>query len=160
MTYRLLPFALSCALLVSACAADPEQVALEMYMEEGEEIGTELSEIGGKFETLINVQGDMLAWTQAEKDELNNVASTIDQLLERANAMTPPAILQGVHPMLIEAIEEMTMAIDGIVLIANNPSKATERLAQEIEQHGTNAEKLADDYVAKLESAIAEAYPD
>lgn len=120
----------------------------------------ELSEVGTKFETLVNVQGNMLAWTPAEKEEMRTVTETVNALSVRAQAMTVPAVLESTHPLLIEAIGEMKQAIDGVAAIAEDPSKATDQFATDIEAHATKGEELADQYVASMEAALAAEYPE
>jgi hypothetical protein len=151
--------AITCSVFLSACA-DPELTALETYLAEGEEIGMEMSEAGTRFETLMNVQANVLAWTQAEKDELVGILQEFEGLEDRAQAMTPPAILQDVHPILIEAIQEMKLSVQGVADIAANPSQATAAKAAELEAHATKGEELGNEYLMKLEAAIGEEYPE
>lgn len=151
---------LSALLLLSACASDPERSALETYLSEGEEIAQEMSDVGTRFETLMNVQANILSWTPDEKTELQAVVSTLDSLSERSKDVSVPVILADVHPLLTEALEEMGASVDGVASVANDPSKATVRLSEDIAAHATNGERLATEYVEKLEAAVRAAYPD
>jgi hypothetical protein len=160
MKSHLLPALLFSVLTLSACTPDPEQVALEEYLEDAEVIGDQMAEMGTKFETFINVQGNMLAWSDAEEQELDTVHSAFLQMETDAKALIAPAILEDVHPLLIESIQEMRMAVEGVLKIAQNPALASNRLANEIEVHGTKGEELGTQYVEEMEAAIAAAYPD
>ncbi len=160
MNTRFIPVIALSVLMVSACAPDPEQVALEQYLEKAEVIGDQMIEMGTKFETLMNVQGDVLAWSDAEELELDTVHTAFLQMETDAKAMVAPAILADIHPLLIESIQEMRMAIEGVLKIAQNPALASNRLAAEIEDHGTKGEALGTQYVEEMEAAIAEAYPE
>lgn len=159
MTTRLLPLVLSAFVLLSACS-DPDRAAVEEYLSEGEDIGTELSDAGTQFSTLMNVQANIGSWTEAEKAELQAVATRMKDLAERAEDMNVPSILSDAHPHLVSSIEEMNLAVQGIVDIANDPSKITEKAAEILDEHGTKAEQYGNDYVTKMQSTIAEKYPD
>ncbi|UPA22858.1 hypothetical protein K8942_01435 [Candidatus Peribacteria bacterium] len=159
MTTRLLPLVLSAFVLLSACS-DADRAAVEEYLSEGEDIGTELSDAGTQFSTLMNVQANIGSWTEAEKAELQAVATRMKDLAERAEDMNVPSILSDAHPHLVSSIEEMNLAVQGIVDIANDPSKITEKAAEILDEHGTKAEQYGNDYVTKMQSTIAEKYPD
>lgn len=160
MNARLLPFLFVSALLVSACAPDPEQVALEEYLSHAETLGDQMVEMGTKFETLMNVQGNVLAWSDAEEMELDDVHTSLLQMEANAKAMVSPAILANVHPLLIASIQEMRMAVEGVLKIAQNSALASNKLAAEIETHGVKGEELGTQYVEEMEAAIAAEYPE
>jgi len=160
MRSRLAPLAVGSLLFLSACSSDPERTALETYLSEGEEIAQEMSDVGTRFETLMNVQANILSWTPDEKTELQAVVSTLDSLSERSKDVSVPEILADVHPLLTEALEEMGASVDGVASVANDPSKATVELSEDIAEHATNGERLATEYVEKLETAVRGAYPD
>jgi hypothetical protein len=159
-TRLLLPFIAFSTLAISACTPDPEQVALEQYLGEAEVLGEQMSEMGTKFETLMNVQGDVLAWSDAEEQELDTVHSAFLQMETDAKEMTTPVILEDIHPLLIESIQEMRMAVEGVLKIAQNPALASNKLANEIEAHGVKGEELGTQYAEEMEAAIAAAYPE
>lgn len=160
MTSRLLPALFVSALMLCACAPDPEQVALEEYLESADSMGDKMVEMGTKFETLMNVQGDMLSWSDAEEMELDAVHTAMLQMEADAKVMTPPAILTDVHPLLIGSIQEMRMAIEGVLKIAQDPAIASNKLAAAIEAHGIKGEELGTQYAEEMEAAIAAAYPE
>ncbi len=160
MTSRFLPALFVSLLTLCACAPDPEQVALEAYLEDAEVLGDQMVEMGTKFETLMNVQRDVLAWSDAEEQELDTVHTAFLQMEADAKLMTPPAILVDVHPLLIESIQEMRMAVEGVLKIAQNPALASNKLAAEIEAHGTKGDELGTQYVEEMDAAITAAYPD
>lgn len=160
MNYRLLPFTILSALLVAGCSPDPEQVALEAYLSDADELGTQMVEMGTKFETLMNVKADILAWTDAEEEEMDTVHTAFLSMEADAKAMTPPAILIDVHPLLVESIQEMRMAVEGVLKIAQNPALASNKRAAEIEAHATKGEELGTEYTEQMEAGITAAYPD
>ncbi len=159
MNTRLSLIALS-VLAFSACTPDPEVVALEQYLTDAEAIGDSMMEMGTKFETLMNVQGDTFAWTDAEEQELDAVHTSLIEMEADAEAMVAPAILSDIHPLLIESIQEMRMAVEGVLRIAQNPAIASIRTVTEIETHATNGEALGTQYAEELEAAIAAEYPE
>jgi hypothetical protein len=115
-----------------------------------------MSEMGTKFETLMNVQGNVLAWTDAEKQEMKTVQETMDALQQRAQAMEVPARLADVHPLLLQSIAEMKAAIDGIGSVATNPSVATSDLVDTVQAHMTKAEALSDQFGEKLQAVLTD----
>lgn len=155
-----LPLLVSTMVLLSACTGSSERAALEEYLEQGEEIGIELSDAGTQFGTLMNVQADIGSWTEAEKAELQAVATRMKDLADRAASMDTPALLADAHPHLISSIEEMNLAVQGIVDIANDPSQISEKAAEILEEHGTKAGQYGDEYVQKMQETIGEKYPD
>jgi ABC-type transporter Mla subunit MlaD len=159
-TTHLLAVTLSGVFFLGACAPDAQEVLLENYLTQAEEIGNELVEAGAKFETLMNVQNDALEWSEAEKDELKAIVEAFDALTAKVEFMSVPDILSDIHPLLVEGIGEMRTAVAAILDIANDPSKATESAIASIESHATRGEELADEYVVKMEAAVEAAYPD
>jgi hypothetical protein len=160
MNSRLLPLLLVSAFLVSACAADPEQVALEQYLIDTEELGTQMSDMGTKFETLMNVQDDIFVWSDSAKQELDAVLDSLVEMEAHASSAIVPTVLQDVHPLLIKSIQEMRMAVEGVVAIAENPSVATTKMATDIEVHATKGEELGIEYAEEMEASITAAYPE
>ncbi len=146
--------------LVFLAACSNEGAAIESYFLETEEITTSLSEVAGKFETLMNVQANMLAWTEAEKNELTAVQDAIDQLSADAEQIAVPPVLVDVHPLLLEAIAEMRDVVNIVSDIAENPSLATEEAATDLEEKGANVEMLTNEYVEQLEEKLGEEYPE
>lgn len=160
MTSRLLPLALVSTLLFAACAPDAEQVAVEQYLMDAEVIADQMVEMGAKFDTLINVQHDIMSWSATEKQEITAVADALNSMMDQAEAMDPPAILADIHPTLIDSLDEMRLAVEGIETIANDPSKASEEFAKSIEDHAIAGEELGTEYADSMEAAVTEAYPE
>lgn len=159
MNYRVLSLSLA-ALLFTACGASAEQVAVEQYLTDAEAIADQMVEMGAKFETLINVQQNMMNWSAAEKQEITALADALNSMINQAEAMNPPAILADIHPTLIDSLNEMLLAVEGIETIAKDPSKATEALAKSIEDHATAGEELGTEYADSMEAAVKTAYPE
>lgn len=147
-------------LALAACSTNPERVALEAYLATGEQIANQMTEVGTKFETLMNVQGNILAWSDAEKQEIKTVSESLVQLESSVKAMNVPALLSTAHPLLIQSIEKMRAAVDGILKVAENPAMVTESMAAELESAATSAEALSTQYVQAMESALQTSYPD
>lgn len=160
MTIRLLPFSIAALLILGACTSDPQQAALEQYLSDGEEIAQDISEAGTRFETLMNIQGNALSWTDDEKTELSSIVASLDVLQMRAETLSVPDILLDIHPLLIQAIVEISAAVDGVAVAADDPSKVTEQLINEIAKHTTDGEAFAHEYADKLEKAVSSSNPD
>ncbi len=160
MTSRTIVAAVSCIALLAACTPDPERATLEAYLLEGQEISVGMNEMGSKFLTLTNVQANPLGWTQAEKDELQQIVEGIDELIAKANAMPSPVILKDVHPLLLGSLEEMRQAVESVVTVSEDPSKANDAFLADMEEHADKAEELVIEYANELELAVAEKYPD
>lgn len=148
------------SLTLVACGADPERIALEAYLNAGEEVANAMVETGGKFETLMNVQGNVLAWSQAEKDELALLVSGFGDIEAAVNAMTPPALLADIHPTLVSAVSTLHEAVKGVAEMAENPTAFTMERGAEIEQSADKSNQLADKFFADLEAALRANYPD
>lgn len=150
---RILPAVLSLALLLSACGGDARE-ELQAYLRESDAIGDELAETGARFETLMNVQGQISAWTPAEKEELDGIVEAMDGLVERAEDIDPPESIADIHPLLVQAITEMRAAILDVITVAEDPDAATAELAASIDAHATAGKRLGDEYLARLSAVV------
>ncbi len=162
---RLRPLALvtlaaSFTLLLSACGADPERAAIEEYLASAESIGDQMSGAGSRFETLMNAQGDMTAWTPAEKTEVHAIGDTFDRLEAEARLVAVPPILIDAHPLLIQSLTELNAAVHGVIDMADHPERVTEAAADELTKKATLGEQYGTEYVEKVKAALGEKYPD
>lgn len=149
----------STVFLLSACG-NTERVALENYIEVGDEVGQTVSEAGSKFETLMNVVQDPTAWTEDEKQELQNIIALMDSAKVMAGNMNPPAIIQEIHPLLLQAINEMYSAIVMMAELANDPANTSEEKLTMMTDTIDAGDKHITEYMTKMEAAIGEKYPD
>ena len=147
------------ALALAACAPT-EQQAIENYVTEAQEIAEGLVEAAAKFETLMNVQPDPLAWNEATKTELQAILGQFRTLRSEAEGMTVPPALAETHPLLVQSLSDMAGAVEIIEGIALDPATATEEKADEMTAKAENAEKLAEEYVQKLQATIEAKYPE
>lgn len=147
------------AVAFTACVPS-EEAAIATYFEEAQSVAERLVEAGAKFETLMNVQDDPLDWSEAEKTELATIAGTLTELRDDARSMSVPPALADVHPLLPQAMGEMIAAVDIIRDIAEDPSTATEEKADEMTAKAEEGERLANEYVTRLEQVLTERYPE
>ncbi len=147
-----------CATAFVACTPS-EEVAIATYFEEAQAIAERLVEAGAKFETLMNVQDDPLQWSDAAKQELATIAESLTHLRDEAREMSVPPALADVHPLLVQSMGEMIAAVEIIRGIAEDPSTATEAKANEMTAKAEEGERLANEYVARLEQVLTERYP-
>ena len=160
MNVRLLPLTLSALLFLGACSSDPQRAAVERYLSDGEEIAQGISTAGKRFETLMNVLGNTLSWTDDEKAELLSIVASLDTLQAQAEALSVPDVLTDVHPLLVHAIVEISAGVDGVAAIAQDPSNVTEQQIDEIAKHTTDGETFAHEYADALKKAVSSSYPD
>lgn len=143
-----------------AACAPTEQELIETYVTEAQEVAEGLVEAAAKFETLMNVQPDPLAWNDATKTELQAILGQFERLRSEAQRMDVPPSLADVHPLLVRSLSDMAAAVEIIEGIALDPSTATEEKADEMTAKAENAEKLANEYVEQLQGVIQEKYPE
>lgn len=147
------------AFLAVSLVACGEQAGIAAYFEEAQALAERMVEVGGKFETLMNVQEDPLVWSDEEKRELNDQYGLLQDVQDEAAAMTVPPAFTEAHPLLVQSIGEMLRAIDIIRDIAEAPETATMEKADEMTKKAEKGEALADQYVAEVERILEEKYP-
>lgn len=140
-------------------ACNPETVAIATYFDEAQSVADRMVESGVKFETLMNV-ADPMAATDEINVELDTVVSELTMLRDEAAAMSVPADLVDVHPLLVESLVHMVDAVSMIQEIAADPSKATMARLSEMDEKASEGERLANEYAQKLEEVLAEKYPE
>lgn len=148
------------SVLSLAACAPTEQELIETYVTEAQEIAEGLVDASETFETLMNAQPDPLAWNDETKAELQAILGSFQALRSRAETMSVPPVLADTHPLLVQSLTDMAAAVEIIEGIALDPSTATEAKADEMTAKAENAEKLANDYVEKLQSTIEATYPE
>lgn len=159
MFRRLSPVLAILALALTACVGS-ERAAIATYFEESQSVAERMSEVGAKFETLMNVQENPLVWTDAEKGEIDGLIATLNDVKDEADSMSVPEAFKDAHPLLVESIGKMVGAIDIIRGIAEKPDSATMEKADEMTAMAENGEKLANDYVEEIEKILNEKYPE
>lgn len=147
------------AVLALSLVACGEQAGIATYFEEAQTLAERMVEVGGKFETLMNVQEDPLVWSDDEKRELNDQYGTLKDVQDEASTMTVPLAFSGAHPLLVQSLGEMVGAIDIIRGIAQDPETATMEKADEMSAMAEKGEALANEYVTEVERILEEKYP-
>jgi hypothetical protein len=150
---------LAVAVLAVSLVACGEQAGIATYFEEAQSLAERMAEVGAKFETLMNVQEDPLAWSDDEKRELNDQYGALKDVQDEAATMTVPLAFSGAHPLLVQSIGEMVGAVDIIRGISQDPETATMEKADEMIEKAEKGEVLADQYVAEVERILEEKYP-
>lgn len=147
------------AFLAVSLVACGEEAGIAAYFEEAQGLAERMVEVGGKFETLMNVQEDPLVWSDEEKRELNDQYGLLQDIQDEAAAMTVPPAFADAHPLLVQSIGEMLGAIDIIRGIAQDPATATMEKADEMSAMAEKGEALANEYVTEVERILEEKYP-
>lgn len=147
------------AFLAVSLVACGEEAGIAAYFEEAQALAERMVEVGGKFETLMNVQEDPLVWSDEEKRELNDQYGLLQDIQDEAAAMTVPPAFADAHPLLVQSIGEMLGAIDIIRGIAQDPATATMEKADEMSAMAEKGEALANEYVTEVERILEEKYP-
>lgn len=149
-----------CGFALLAGCGDSERAAVEQYFLDMEPIAQNMSDVGIQFETMMDTQANVTAWTEAEKNEVREVDTAMKDLRSDVEAVSVPAMLADVHPVLENALSEMHGAVTMVLALAEDPSKATEAMADEMMAKAEKGEALANEYLQKLEAAVAAKYPD
>lgn len=147
------------AFLAVSLVACGEQAGIAAYFEEAQALAERMVEVGGKFETLMNVQEDPLVWTEEEKRELNDQYGALKDVQDEASSMMVPMAFSGAHPLLVQSLGEMVGAIDIIRGIAQDPATATMEKADAMSDMAEKGEALANQYVTEVERILEEKYP-
>lgn len=141
--------------LLSGCAEDPNIALRDEYLATGEQVSTDLVEVGTQLETLMNLQNNALAWSDAEKQELNSIEDKITTIQSAVDAMQPSTEFVDAHPALVDAVSEMSLVVEKLQLLADNPNSATDSLIAELEEHAMNIELYGNTYVEAMEAAVS-----
>lgn len=149
-----------CGLALLTACGDSERAAVEQYFLDMEPIAQTMSDVGIQFETMMNIQANVTDWTEEEKNEVREIDTAMMDLRSDVEAVSVPATLADVHPVLEAALTEMHAAVTMVLDIAEDPSKATEAGADEMMAKAEKGEQLANEYLQKLETAVAAKYPD
>ncbi len=152
--------AVSLVTISFAACATSEQRAIEKYFTKAQSIAERLVTLSTNFQTLVDAQEDPLAWSDESKGLLEGIYEGFTDLEEEAKDMSVPPALADVHPLLVEALGDMSAAVKIMVEIANDPSQGTETKANEMTSHAANAEKLSGEYVKKLQETLEAKYPE
>ncbi len=153
-------FAAVALLSLSLAACGSEHAAIAAYFEEAQSIGERMVQTSGDFETLMNRQENPLEWSAESKVQLQTTLESMQELRADADNMSVPEAFKEVHPLLVQSLDDMIAAIQIIDDIADDPSLATMEKAKEMTAKAESGEKLANEYVAKLEQILAEKYPE
>lgn len=153
-------FATVAVLSLSLAACGSEHAAVAAYFEGAQSIGERMVQTSGEFEALMNQQENPLEWSAESKAQLKTTLESMGELRADADGMSVPESFKGVHPLLVQSLDEMTGAIGIIDQIADDPSLATMEKANEMTAKAESGEKLANEYVTKLEQILAEKYPE
>ena len=148
------------AVSFSLVACVSEHASIAAYFEEAQSVGERMVQTSGAFETLMNQQENPLEWSTESKVQLQTTLESMNELRADADTMSVPEAFKGVHPLLVRSLDEMIAAIEIIDNIADDPSLATMEKSKEMTQKAENGEKLANEYVAKLEQILQERYPE
>jgi hypothetical protein len=161
MTFRhLAPVAALLATLgLSACALS-ERAAIAAYFEESQGIAERMAQVGAEFETLMEAQENPLEWSDEDKAALATHKAALDELHDKAASMSVPEAFVDVHPLLVRSIGEMVAAVDIIRAISEDATLATKEKGDEMTAHAEEGERLANEYVQKLEQVLQEKYPE
>ncbi len=155
---RCVPVLLASVVLVSCMSS--EQRAIETYFTEAQNVAERLVEAASEFSTLMNAQSNPLQWSAEDTAKLDTILETFEGLKDEAEDMSVPEALEDIHPLLVESLGDMTAAVEIIVNIAHDPTTASMEKAQDMTANAENAEKLAGEYVQKLQSRLEEKYPE
>ncbi len=129
-------------------------------MATGQEVGAVVSDAGSKFETLMNIQPNPLEWTDAAKQEIQTILSSLETAKDMADDMNPPAIIADIHPLLVSAIEEMNTAVAMMAELGANPADTTEEKLEAMVASIVASEEHINEYATKMEQTLGEKYPD
>ena len=147
------------AVSLAACMSAEER-AIQNYVEEAQGIAERLVVASVDFQGRMDAQEDPLAWSAESKTALQANLDTFEDLEAEAKDMRVPPELVDVHPLLIEALGDMSAAVRIIVDIANDPETATEANVDEMTTKAESAEKLSGEYVQKLQTTLEAKYPE
>ncbi len=147
------------ALGLAACG-DSDRAALEAYFAQAQGMVEEMADATTRFETLMNVQGNILQWTAAEKEQLALIRETMDGVSEDIKALEAPGLLTDVHPILVTAVNEIQDVMEQVSGMADNPANVTEAAADSLMTKATSAETHMNEYLQKVEQKIGAQYPD
>lgn len=145
---------LSIGIALSGCSEDPNIALRDAYLETGEQVATDLVEVGTQLETLMNVQNDVFAWSDAEKQELDSIQQKVEAIQATVDSMKPSVEFSEAHPFLVATVAEMSAAVLTLEQIAQDPTAATEDVAQELEEYAVNIESFGNDFVDSMDAAI------
>lgn len=146
--------------LFAACGANPERAALEAYFAAGQQVGDLVLEAGNKFETLMNIQANPVAWTDAEKQEMTAITDAMTKAKEMAEAMQAPEVIADIHPLLVRSVSEMGSAMTGMSEMAATPASMSEERLNGLMESIQNGDSLISEYMTKMETTLQDKYPD
>ena len=160
MRSRFIAAILCSALCLSACQEDPQQSAVEAYLEAGGPLSDKLTVTAEKFEALVNAHPDPTRWDAATETEMQGLIGTLTGLRDEAAALPVPELLAETHPFLLQAIDEMRSAMQGIADASTDPAAATPAALQTTQEHANQADALASRYIEDTRARIQPTYPD
>ena len=152
--------ALSMVLVLAACKTVDEKQAMKDYLTKAQTLSQSMGDTGTRFEKLMTTHADMTKWTNVEKTELKTTRDAMAALRDQAKALTVPAALTDVHPLLVKGLTEITDTMDTIGQISANPSSITPDMATTMQAKANQAQTDLNEYLQKLEKVVQEKYPD
>lgn len=147
-------------LLLAACGANPEHVAMKAYLSSAHEIASSLEDAGSKFESIMTSEANPLAMSEGAKTQLDAIITGLKTAQSTVASLPVPDALKDVHPLLSDSLGNMLSAMETVVAVAKDPTKAESLMDASLETKVETGQKQADEYMSKLESVLKEKFPD